>query len=310
MPIDSLAPIILFVYNRPWHTRQTIEALQKNKLADQSDLIIYSDAEKNAQDCLQVNEVRNYLKTVSGFKSVSIIERDHNWGLAASIIDGVTQLCNSHDQVIVLEDDIITSKGFLNYMNNALSLYAEDEKVMHISGYMFQVEEPYELPETFFYRVPSCWGWATWKRSWEHFEPDAANLFERINMSKKNYDFDIENSYAYSEMLQMQASGKLNSWAIRWYASVFLNNGLCLHPNKSFTNNIGMDGSGTHCGTSNSYEILDLKEDSSINAKLKLEENQIALQKIKNFNKSKLPHFYRRFVRKIIKTTQKILLKG
>ena len=149
--------------------------------------------------------------------------------------------------------------------------------------------------------MPSCWGWATWKRAWEHFEPDATNLLDRINTSKKNYDFDIENSYAYSEMLQMQASGKLNSWAIRWYASVFLNNGLCLHPNKSFTNNIGMDGSGTHCGTSNSYEILDLKEDSSINAKLNLEENQIALQKIKNFNKSKLPHVYRRFVRKILK---------
>ncbi|HCC80512.1 MULTISPECIES: glycosyltransferase family 2 protein [unclassified Methylophaga] len=304
------APIALFVYNRPEHTKKTIEALQKNDLANESNLYIFSDAAKHQEATVQVQAVREYIASINGFKSVTIINRNCNLGLADSIVDGVTKLCNSDGKAIILEDDIVTSKGFLRFMNNALNLYADDEKVMHISGYMFGIDKPEEIPETFFYRVPSCWGWATWKRAWEDFEPDAANLLDRLNLSKKKYDFDIENTYDYSEMLQMQASGKLNSWAIRWYASVFLNNGLCLHPNKSFTNNIGLDGSGTNCGTSNSYEISDLKEDFSINAKLKLDENQMALQKIKNFNKSKLPHFYRRFVRKILKIAQKILLKG
>lgn len=305
MANDMTAPIALFVYNRPDHTQKTIEALQKNDLANESDIYIFSDAAKSSDVNIQVQQVRNYISTVAGFKSVNIVEREYNWGLAASIINGVTQLCNSHEQVIVLEDDIITSKGFLSFMNTALSLYAKDTRVMHISGYMFHVNEPDELPETFFYRVPSCWGWATWKRAWDHFEADPIKLLDQIDITKKKYDFDIENSYPYREMLSRQASGKLNSWAIRWYASVFVNFGLCLHPKKSFTNNIGLDGSGTHCGTDNTYEIIDLKIHFTHFPRECIKENSLALQKIKQFNNDNVPSLYQRIVRKILKIISK-----
>lgn len=304
------APIALFVYNRLEHTKKTVEALKQNDLASESDLYVFSDAAKSSETTAKVQAVREYISNINGFRSVTIINRDHNLGLAASIIDGVTQLCNSFGRVIVLEDDIITSRGFLRFMNDALKLYADDKKIMHISGYMFNVDKPDEIPDSFFYRVPSCWGWATWKRAWDHFEVEAKDMLGKIKIAKRNYDFDIENTYAYSEMLKMQASGKINSWAIRWYGTIFLNEGLCLHPNRSFTNNIGMDGSGTHCGTNNAYEIMNLRHSSMFVTKLKFEENRIALQKIKHFNKSNMPPLYRRVANKTLKTVKKLLLKG
>ncbi|MBE0472148.1 MAG: glycosyltransferase, partial [Methyloprofundus sp.] len=132
---NKLAPIILFVYNRPWHTQQTVEALQNNLFADQSDLIIYSDAAKNDQACVQVQAVRDYIKTVDGFKSVKIIERDKNRGLAANIIDGVTEVVNQYGKIIVMEDDIVTSPAYLSFMNQALDFYQNENKVWHISGW-------------------------------------------------------------------------------------------------------------------------------------------------------------------------------
>ena len=145
----KFSPIILFVYNRPWHTRKTIEALQKNLLADQSDLVIYSDAPKRNSDEQKVTEVRNLIKTVKGFKNLIINERKENYGLARSIITGVTETIDKYGRVIVLEDDIITSKYFLKYMNEALEIHKSEDRVMHISGYMYPID-PLGLPETFF----------------------------------------------------------------------------------------------------------------------------------------------------------------
>ncbi len=134
--MNNLAPIILFTYNRPWHTRQTIEALQKNLYADKSRLIILSDGPKTEIDVPKVQKVREYIKTVKGFRSIEIIEREKNWGLANNIIDGVTRIINEYGKIIVLEDDIVTSPYFLKFMNEALEFYKDEERVMHISGYM------------------------------------------------------------------------------------------------------------------------------------------------------------------------------
>ena len=142
-----LAPVLLFVYNRPFHTRKVIEALQVNEYSLQTNLIIYSDASNDPFN-LEVIQTRNYLKNVGGFKSISIIERQENWGLAKNIIDGVTSIVNRYGKVIILEDDLVVSPYFLKYMNEALDLYEKEEKVISIHGYVYPVKRT--LPETFF----------------------------------------------------------------------------------------------------------------------------------------------------------------
>jgi hypothetical protein len=241
----NLAPITLFVYNRPWHTRQTIEALQKNDLATESDLFIYADGPKKAEHAGAGDEVREYIRGVDGFKSVTIVEREENWGLARSIISGVTEVVNSIGRIIVLEDDLLTSPFFLRYMNDALDLYDNEEGVISIHAYTFPLNS--SLPETFFLKGTGCWGWATWERSWKIFEPNGQKLLENIIARRLENEFDLNGAYPYTRMLKDQISGKNDSWAVRWHASGFLKDKLTLHYKQSFTCNIGFDGSGTHC---------------------------------------------------------------
>jgi hypothetical protein len=242
----TLAPIILFVYNRLDHTKKTIEALSNNLLANKSELFIYSDAAKDVSQPGDIDKVRSFIKTVKGFKSVTIIEREKNWGLAPSIIDGVTDIVNQYGKIIVLEDDLITSPHFLTYMNDALGLYENDSRVVSIHGYVYSVKK--KLPGYFFLRGADCWGWATWKRGWDLFNPDAGCLLNEIKKQHLEKDFNFNNSYNYTGMLQDQIDGRVSSWAIRWYASAFLANTYTLYPGKSFVENIGFDGTGVHCG--------------------------------------------------------------
>lgn len=162
--MNNLAPIALFVYNRPMHTRQTVEALLANELAAESDLIIFADGAKSGKDADAVQEVREYIHSISGFKSIKINEQDTNQGLANSVIAGVTEVVNESGRIIVLEDDMVTSPYFLNYMNDSLEMYKDEDKVISIHGYMYPVKE--KLPETFFLQGADCWGWATWKRGY------------------------------------------------------------------------------------------------------------------------------------------------
>lgn len=241
----KLAPIALFVYNRPEHTRQTVEALLKNELASESDLFIFSDAEKKFDAAAAVKEVREYIKTITGFKSISIVERNRNWGLANSVIDGVTKVVNEYGRIIVLEDDLIVQPSFLSYMNNALGVYENNSQVMQVSGYMFPVVFSLE-EDALFLPFTTSWGWATWRRAWESFDP-LAKEFELLKKNKlRKKAFNLDNSYPYFEMLKSQMRGDIDSWAIRWYLSVFVNNGLVLYPKTTLVHNAGFDGSGTH----------------------------------------------------------------
>jgi glycosyltransferase involved in cell wall biosynthesis len=239
----TLAPIILFVYNRSDHTRQTIEALQKNALAAKSELIVFSDGAKTSEQSAPVEAVRNYLKNVQGFKNVRIVERDRNFGLANNIIDGVTTTLNQFDTLIVLEDDLVVSPWFLDFMNEGLQKYKHTEEVISIHGYCI----PANFPEpAFFIRGADCWGWATWKRGWKLFNPDSTALLQSLRQQKLLYAFDLDGSYDFSGMLQKEIEGKVNSWAIRWHATAFVLNKLTLYPGCSLVQNIGGDGSGTH----------------------------------------------------------------
>lgn len=247
------APVVLFVYDRPWHTRWTVEALQKNELARETDLYLFSDAPKDSKSVLAVEEVRDYVGRIGGFKSVHLALREENLGLANSIIDGVTKVCGEYGRVIVLEDDLVTSPYFLRFMNDALDLYEHNEKVVSIHGYMYPVS--HALPETFFLRQADCWGWATWRRGWALFEPDGAKLLAELSRQKLMRQFDLDGAVPYTKMLTDQIAGKNNSWAIRWQAAAFLANHLTLFPRASLVQNIGFDASGTHCASTDTFSV-------------------------------------------------------
>lgn len=248
------APIALFVYNRVGHMRRTVSALQQNFLAGVSDLYIYSDAPKSEDDFLAVSEVRKYAADITGFKSVTLVLRQNNFGLARSIIDGVTQLTARFGHVIVLEDDMVTSPFFLCYMNDGLRLYASDPKVASIHGYVYPLTDADSLPPYFFLKGADCWGWATWSRAWRAFDADGQSLLSRLESRQLTREFDFSGGYEFTQMLRDQVSGKNNSWAVRWYASAFLEGMLTLYPSRSFVHNIGNDSSGTHSSASNLFD--------------------------------------------------------
>ena len=274
----NLAPIVLFIYNRPWHTQQTVETLQKNELANESELFIYSDAAKNEQASESVNAVREYIKTINGFKEITIILRDKNWGLADSIIDGVTKIVNEYGRIIVLEDDLVTSPYFLKFMNEGLTMYENEDKVASIHGYIYPIDN---LPNTFFIKGADCWGWATWKRAWDVFEPNGQKILDELKSRGLEKGADFNNSYGLTQMLKDQIKGKNNSWAVRWYMSAFLKDMLTLYPGKSYVQNIGNDDSGTHCGVSDIFRV-ELSTSNNIN-RLELVENSDNRKKMEIF---------------------------
>jgi hypothetical protein len=239
------APIALFVYSRPLHTQRTIEALAANIDADKSDLFVFSDAPAGDSAASGVAEVRRYLRTVRGFRSVEIIERETNHGLARSIIDGVTRLCDAHGRVIVVEDDLLTSRWFLRYLNDGLDMFADDQQVASIHAYLPPLARP---PEgNFFMYGTDCWGWATWQRAWKGFVADGEELLRRLAVHPRRRYFDYVGNWPHTTMLKGYLAGRNNSWAIRWHASAFLDGKLTLHPARTLVANIGLDGSGTHC---------------------------------------------------------------
>ena len=240
------APVVLFVYNRILHTKKTLESLRKNFLAKESTLYIYSDGGKNKEDQEKVDEVRSYIKGLTGFGEMKIIERESNLGLADSIVDGVTSVINRHNKVIVLEDDIVTSPFFLKFMNDALKHYEREKKVMHISGWTYPVRFK-EKKSTFLWRVMNCWGWGTWRDRWALYRRDADHIYKTYNNDMIKA-FDLDHSNIFWHQIINNKEGKIKTWAIFWYASIFSHKGLCLNPTKTYTLNIGRDGTGTNCG--------------------------------------------------------------
>ena len=249
---QPLAPILLFVYNRPDHVRRCVESLLNNQLAADSELYIYSDAAKQEADKPAVSAVREYVHTISGFQRVTITERTENWGLARSIIDGVTTMTNRYGRVIVVEDDLVAAPYFLQFMNDALETYKDEERVCHIQACDFTKDAA--LPETFLIKWTGSWGWATWQRAWRLFEPDGATLLQELEARKLTRQFDFNGKYGFTRMLRRQIAGKNNSWAIRWNATLFLQDKLSLNVGRSLIQNDGFDGSGTNCGGGGLYD--------------------------------------------------------
>lgn len=256
-----LSPIIVFAYNRPNHLRNTLEALSKNDFADQSVLTVFCDGPKKGASDEQlsaIKEVRRVAHEKQWCKSVTVIESERNKGLADSIITGVTNVVEEHGRVIVLEDDIITSRGFLKYMNDALDMYESDERVMHVSGYMYPHKG--KLSDTFFCALPLCWGWATWKRAWKFFEDDAQKWVDYYEKNGLWSQFNVFGGDILQKQLKDNAKGVIRTWFVKWHSSVLSHNGLALFPGVSLVDNIGMDGTGEHCSQSGSFSNGDLAE--------------------------------------------------
>ena len=304
----TTAPIVLFVYNRPWHTKQTIEALQKNELAKESELFIYSDAPKNDQAREAVDQVRIYLKTIEGFKSITIIERETNWGLAKSIIDGVSTVVNQYGKVIVLEDDLVTSPYFLKFMNDVLEFYKDEKKVWHVSGWNYPIEDD-NGQDVFLWRVMNCWGWATWADRWQYYEKDVNKLIKEF--SKEDiYRFNVDGTENFWAQVQANQKGTIDTWAIFWYATIFKHNGLCLNPIRSYVHNIGFDGSGVHCGVGDDGTFGVLNRSDHVQFTKEIIENAYIVEKIKSyFKKRKRPIYIRAFKKLFRKLLEKKVYK-
>lgn len=244
----ELAPIVLFVYSRPEHTLQALEALSKNDLANESILYVFCDGPKESasQEFLKkIEETRGVVLSQKWCKEVHVIESDINKGLADSIVQGVTEVVNRHGKVIVLEDDLITSVGFLKYMNESLSLYEDKPEIKHISAYMYPVSIPSE--NIVFLKILSCWGWATWKRAWNSFEYDIDIHLSRVQSKIQIKKFDIEGHADFYGQLKANKEGWMKTWAVRWYASWMYAGGMAIFPHKTLVFNIGHDGSGDNC---------------------------------------------------------------
>lgn len=248
----NLAPIALFVYARPFHTKRAVESLLSNPEAANSELFVFCDAAKNIDHEESVAQVREIVRSISGFLAVKVVERSHNLGLARSIITGVTEILQKHDKVIVVEDDLYFSPLFLSFMNQGLLRYQDNEAVASIHGYCYPV--PVENQQPFFLRGADCWGWATWRRAWKYFNPNGSELLRALNEKKENILFDFGRGSKFTKMLEEQIAGRNDSWAIRWYASTFLANKFTLYPSVSYVANLGHDGSGSHCGENSIYD--------------------------------------------------------
>jgi hypothetical protein len=287
----DFAPIIIFAYNRINHLESCINALKTNDESKFSLLIIYCDGPKNDNDISDVQKVRDYIITITGFKEVQLNISNTNKGLSRSVINGITEQFQKYDKLIILEDDILVSKYFLYYMNSSLELYKDFNNVASIHGYCYPIRN---LPSTFFIKGADCWGWATWKRSWNEFEFDGKILLDYILDNKLKYEFNLFGAYNYTKMLKNQILKKNDSWAIRWHASNFILNKLTLYPGKSLVKNIGIDGSGTNFISSDfSFETTFYNSKTEINF-INIKENKRARNCFAIF-------FYKRKIKALIK---------
>lgn len=242
----KLSPIILFVYNRPWHLAQTVNSLANNFLAKESELFIFSDGPKDKNEMPKIRDVRSYLQTISGFKKIVIKEREKNLGLAKSVILGVSEVIKKYKRVIVLEDDLVSTPNFLKFMNQTLDFYEDDKRIFSVAGYNYPIEIPknYPYPVYLSYRCTS-WGWGTWFDRWQKVDWQVKDFddFSKSDCARGEFNKGGED---LTTLLDYQMKGFIDSWAIRFCYAHYKNKAYCLHPTVSKIKNIGLEGSGTH----------------------------------------------------------------
>ncbi len=260
----ELAPIVLFTYNRPEHTKRTLTALMQNKLATESNLYVYCDGPKSGDNDKQLENIKKVKEIVHQSQwcgKINILESTKNNGLANSIRKGITEIVNKHGNVIVMEDDLVTSPAFLTYMNKALSYYEKYKGVFSISGYCLPPAK-LTIPTDYNYDVFVClrnssWGWATWHDRWEQIKWEVPCYYSMATNLHIKEAFNRSGDDVF-DLLEMQQRGKLNIWSIQFTVAHFLNHGVSIVPTKSYVDNIGHDGSGENCHVNKSLQNPDL----------------------------------------------------
>jgi hypothetical protein len=242
------APIILFVYNRPYHALKTLEGLMTNPEFSESLFYVYCDGPRQEKDIPAVQAVREAVRSRSSPNMV-MVERETNIGLANSIIRGATTVCNKHGRAIVIEDDLLVSRHYLSYMNEAMDRYADCDQVMQVVGHCFPAPGYGQSSGSSFLPFTSSYGWGTWKRAWQYFDPDFTGYEQMLADATLRNRFNIRGAYSYTGMInKLRRKNQLNrSWAVRWYWSVFKRNGMTLFPHRTLVSNFGYDDSGTNC---------------------------------------------------------------
>jgi len=298
--MKNLAPIAVFTYNRLDLLKILINSLKKNSLSKNSIIYIFSDKWKNLSDKKKVMVVRNFINKISGFKKIIIILRNKNFGLAKNLISGINFVLKNNKKIIVLEDDLELSKNFLKYINNGLNIYKNNKKVASIHAWSLPINYKKSVPDFFFIRGADCWGWGTWKRAWKKFNPDGKELMNKIESQNLKKLFNFNNSFNYFKMLEDQVLQKNNSWAIRWHASMFLENMFTLYPKISLVKN-----NGTKCGTHSNFDTLNLgknftQEKYKSIFKKQVKEDVVVIKQIQYFYKSnylfKIKEFLKNFL--------------
>lgn len=296
----NLAPVILFVYNRLEHTKRTVESLKNNQYASDTELFIYSDNYKESSDDknkIIVDQVREYIRTIDGFKNIHIIEAEKNKGLANSVITGVTEVIDKYEKVIVLEDDLIVSNNFLLYMNETLEVFKDNDNIWSISGYAPPIDLKGYNQDLYIIKRGCSWGWATWKDRWntinwskEYYAPGVKDRKIRKSFNKTGYDM--------SYMLELQKEGKIDSWAIRWCYNQFVQDKYTVYPVKSFVKNIGTDNSGTHSGNTEKYHV-EIEKSAQLNISANLIEDEEINGSFRKFYSPVIKIIISKYARKI-----------
>jgi hypothetical protein len=288
----NYAPIVLFVYNRPKHTEATLVNLSLNHLADKSRLYILCDGPKKdatESEIYQINQVRDLVKSKKWCKDVFIKEYDTNRGLADSIIEGVTNIIEEYGKIIVLEDDLIPSRYYLKFMNEALNKYESKTSVMQISGFSYPIDLP-NNNASYFIRATTTWGWATWKRVWDKIDFECKDYPILKTDKEMSHRFNLDGAYNYTKMfmMQMESDGKVNSWGIRFWWSIFKMDGLVLYPDNTLILNSGWDGSGNHGDNYELYKFKKWNSDYLINTFPEvIKEDTLKMEMIKKLIKSR-----------------------
>lgn len=306
----NFAPIVVFAYNRPHYLQETLLALKGNNEAKDSDLYIYCDGPKinaDEKNLALIDQVRQLARTINWAKNVYVVESEVNKGLSRSVIAGVTEVINKYGKVIVLEDDLVVAPYFLKYMNDSLEIYGGETKVASISGHNFPINSTINGQETLLLKSATTWGWATWKRGWDLFNPDAEKIIKLLRQKNSLYEFDFNNSYPFYSLLKKVRDGKISSWGVCWYASIFLSEKLTLFPAVSMVKNIGMVGTNINSDSTSflgdsysEYPVLKfesvIEEDPDFRRKLI---HHFKANKRKTISLRNLKKFFLRLIKKV-----------
>lgn len=277
-----VAPVCLFTYNRPDKTQQSIEALKENYLARETDLYVFSDGPKNSDAEKRVEEVRNYLNKITGFKSVTVYCAPQNKGLAKSIIEGVTKIVTQYKKVIVLEDDLVTSKNFLDFMNQALDFYRDNQRVFSISGYTMSLPTLSRYDKDYYLGLRgSSWGWGTWEDRWndvdwevKNWKSDLINPVNHYQLARIGSDMPL--------MLWKQMNGKIDSWAIRWCYSQYKKKMYTIFASQSKLQSIGFGIDATHTKNTNRFNTdVDSGNKRSFRFEKEIQENETLIREFR-----------------------------